>query len=213
MRLELYHSYIDVSDSALCDRLWAQLPATRRAILAPRTPAARTEGAALTALLTHAIEMWQKESGGRFQTIPAAALTVPFAQWETAPSGQPFPAGISTPQGVAFVSFSHSGGHLLVAVCDRPLGADIQVQNAPAFAPARFHRTAARITHPQESAPATPQATAQRFAAKEAVLKLHGDGLRRGLASVAVNATEADGATLFFYEDVAACVIAVAVSR
>ncbi|MBE6757919.1 MAG: 4'-phosphopantetheinyl transferase superfamily protein [Ruminococcaceae bacterium] len=213
MRLELYHSYIDTADRALTERLWAHLPPSRREELAPRTPASRAEGAGLTALLTHALEQWQTASGTAFQTVPATALTRPFARWEVAPNGKPFPAGISTPQGVVFVSFSHSNGHLLAAVCDRPLGADIQAWEAPAFAPDRFSRTAARITHPDESLPAAPREVARRFAAKEAALKLSGDGLRRALCLVAVGEDETDGASLHFCEKVSDCIIAVAVSR
>ncbi len=204
MRIELYHAYIDAADSALWERLWEQLPSARRVQLASRTPSARAEGAALSALLTHAITRWG--CGNPFQTLPAAALTVPYPHWETAKNGKPFPAGIRTARGVAHVSFSHSGGHLLVAVCDRPLGADIQVQNAPALAPDRFRRLAARISHSAETPPATAQETARQFTAKEAILKLSGKGLRHAMSTVKT----ADFA-VSFYDDVPDCVIAVAI--
>lgn len=203
MQIELYHAYIGDADD-MAERLWPQLPPVRRAQLAARTPAARAEGAALTALLTHAIAGWG--SGHTFQTISAAALTVPFSRWETAESGKPFPAGITTPHGIVYASFSHSGGHLLVALCDRPLGADIQVWDAPAFAPDRFPRLATRITHPAETLPATPRETARLFAAKEAILKRGGEGLRQPMS--AVNTADFD---LSFYDAVADCVVAVAV--
>jgi phosphopantetheinyl transferase len=186
--------------------LWEQLPPARRAQLAARTPTARAEGAVLSALLAHALHTWG--CGIPCQTVPADALAAPFPRWETAANGKPFPAGIETPEGTVFVSFSHSNGHALVALCDRPLGADIQVWDAPAFAPDRLPRLAARITHPAETPPQTPQETARRFAAKEAVLKLFGDGLRRGMNTV--NLAEF---AVSFYEELPACVIAVAVSR
>ncbi len=208
MRLELYYSYINAADTALIGRWWDRLPPARRAQLAPRTAAAQAEGAALSALLACALRHWQTGNGALFRPIPADSLTTPFPRWETAANGKPFPAGITTPQGVAFVSFSHSGGHLLVAMADRPLGCDIQVWDAPAFAPTRFERLAARMTHPAETPPATPRETARRFAAKEAALKCGGEGLRHPL-----NTVRPDDFDLTFCEDAAACVIAVAMSR
>lgn len=203
MRIELYHSYID---GAVSERLWESLPCARRTMLAPRTPVARAEGAALSALLTHAVASWGH--GAAFQTVPSSALAVPFARWETAENGKPFPRGIETPQGMAYVSFAHSNGHLLVAVGDRPLGADLQVWDTPALAPDRFRRLASRITHPAETPLETPRETAQRFAAKEAVLKLSGEGLRRAMSSINL----ADFAVTFC-EDIPDGIIAVAVSK
>lgn len=203
MRIEVYHSYFSPTDG-IPARLWDGLPPERRAQLAPRTPADRIAGAALSALLAHAVNGWG--NGATVQSLPFDGLTVPYAYWERAENGKPFPNGILTAHGKAFVSFSHSNGHLLVALCDRPLGADIQTYNAPVFAPDRFSRLATRITHPAETPPQTPQETARRFAAKEAVLKLSGDGLRRGM-----NTVNLADYTITLFEDVPVCIIAIAV--
>lgn len=206
MQLEIYHTYIDVTDTAATERLWKQLPPARRAMLVDRAPAARAEGTALAALLAYAVSAWGGDAA--FQTVSSDVLTVPFAHWETATDGKPFPRGISTPHGVVFASFSHSLGHLLVALCDRPLGADIQVWDSPALTPDRCSRLAARITHPAETPPETPRETARLFAAKEAVLKLNGDGLRHAMSSV----NTADFAVAF-YEELSDCIVAVATAR
>ncbi len=213
MRLELYYTYIDPTDTALVARLWDRLPPTRQQQLATRNLAARAEGVALSALLAFAAAAWQTGQGTAFQSVAAASLPPPFAEWKTNALGKPFAEGIATEHGRLFASFSHSDGHVLVALCDRPLGADIQVWQAAAFSPDRFRRTAARIAHPDETPPTTPRETARRFAAKEAALKLGGEGLRCPPASVAVTEATAGRASLFFYEQVPHCIIAVAVSR
>lgn len=215
MQVQIYHAYIDTGDLTIVDRLWNKLPPVRRAQLADRTPAARAEGVGLSALLAYALDDRNRRGGLGFCEVNAAALDTPYPVWDIAPNGKPFPSGIATPRGTVFAGFSHSEGHLLVALADCPLGADIQVWQAPAFAPDRFSRTDDRVRHPHERPAATPQEVARRFAAKEAAVKCGGEGLRRPLATVRITDTPllADGYPLSFWEDVPACVIAVVLTR
>lgn len=212
MRMKIYHTYI--GNTALSTSLWNALPPKRRQQLARRTPTARAEGAVLTALLAKALAEWAVNDQ-LFCTVEARALTTPYPAWETDADGKPFAEGIDTAAGRVFPGFSHSHGHLLVVLADRPCGADIQVWDAPAFAPDRFRRTAARLLHPAETPPASGRDVARRFAAKEAALKCRGTGLRRALSAVRVDerAGTADELSLFFCEEVPSCIIAAAVSR
>lgn len=211
MRIRLYHTYVDDCPAALA-RLWDTLPATRQRQLAARTPAARAEGAVLCALLQAALTAWETEHDG---AVEEAALTVSYPAWETNADGKPFADGILTATGRVYPAFSHSHGHVMVVLCDHPCGADLQRWDVPAFAPARWQRTATRICHPDNAPAASAHETARQFAAKEAALKCAGCGLRRPLSSVKLgeNPLAADGQPLVFYETVPFCVGAVVVSR
>lgn len=183
MRVGLYYSYISDADHPLWAERLSRLPETRRQRVAARQrPADRARSVAVTALLQWAVTEWEKgagfgNAGVGFCTVPATALSAPFPYWETDQTGRPFPDGIPTAAGRVWVSLSHSGGHLLVAVADRPVGADVQCHGHPALAPHRFRRLEGRIRHPAESPAETPAKTAARWAAKEAAAKLTGVGL------------------------------------
>ena len=212
MRIRLYHTYIDDTSAALA-RLWEALPATRQRQLAARTPAARAEGAVLCALLQTALTAWEADTPDG--AVDNTVLTTSYPTWETDENGKPFADGILTATGRVFPAFSHSHGHVMVVLCDHPCGADLQRWDVPAFAPARWPRTATRICHPDNVPAASARETARQFAAKEAALKWAGCGLRRPLSSVKLgeNPLTADEQPLFFYETVPSCVAAVVVSR
>jgi len=206
MRLRLFYTHIDDAAATLA-RLWDRLPTARQQQLCDRPLAARAEGAALSALLSIALAAWDTDTEG-ICTVAANTLAATFPTWETDRQGKPFAEGIDTPHGRLYPAFSHSHGHVLTVLCDRPCGADIQTWDAAAFSPARWARTAARIAHPDDPPVADGRALARQFAAKEAVLKRDGCGLRRALSSVKLGEQP-----LFFDETVPSCIIAVAVSR
>lgn len=206
MQLRLFYTHIDDAEATLT-RLWDGLPTARQRQLCDRPLAARAEGAVLSALLHTALAAWENSTDGVCR-VEETALTVSHPTWETDERGKPFAEGIDTPHGRLYPAFSHSHGHVLAVLCDRPCGADIQTWDAAAFAPARWARTAARVAHPDDLPITDGRALARQFAAKEAVLKRDGYGLRRALSSVKLA-----GHTLFFDESVPSCIIAVAVSR
>ena len=210
MRVELYYSYISEGDHPLWAGRLPHLPEGRRQRVAARQcPADRARSVAVTALLQWAVSEWEKGAGfGNegvvFRTVPVTALSTLFPYWEAGQTGRPFPAGIPTAAGRVWVSLSHSSGHLLVAVADRPVGADIQCHAHPALAPRRFRRLDGRIRHPAESPAETAKETAARWAAKEAAAKLTGQGLatsfrRLKVASDRVVHSDGTADSLFFW--------------
>ena len=210
MRIELYYSYIENAHFSLFDRVWEGLPPTRRAALTQRRNP--HESVAVTALLHEAVAGWESGDAPLFEgigfcVVPEATLTTAFSHWESGEDGRPFPRGLLTANGRVWVSVAHSGGHLLVAVADRPVGADVQALAVPALSTARFTRLDARMRHPNEAPAATPWQTATRWAAKEALVKRSGEGLRRPFCTVD---TTAEDVIIRRCRD---CVIAVAVSR
>lgn len=223
MRIELYYSYISEADHRRLAGLLPALPPPRREQVAARcTQAAQAESIAVSALLQQAVDGWKKGvgfggEGVGFCAVPVAALTAPFPHWEADQNGRPFPHGLPTAAGQVWVSLSHSGGHLLVAVADRPVGADIQWRGAAALAPDRFRRLDDRIRHPAESPAADEREAAARWAAKEAAVKLTGQGLACPLRSLCVqNGTvlypDGEQAAAFAAEQ-NGCAVAVAVTR
>ncbi len=206
MPTRLFYTYIDDAAATLA-RLWDRLPTARQQQLYDRPLAARAEGAVLSALLHTALAAWDADTEG-VCTVAVNTLTCAYPAWETDERGKPFAEGISTPHGRLYPAFSHSHGHVLAVLCDCPCGADIQTWDAAAFSPERWARTAARVAHPDDPPITDGRALARQFAAKEAVLKRDGCGLRRALASVKLGEQP-----LFFDETVPSCIIAVAVSR
>ncbi len=206
MPTRLFYTHIDNAAATLA-RLWDRLPIARQQQLCDRPLAARAEGAALSALLHTALAAWDTNTDG-VCTVEVNTLIASYPTWETDAHGKPFAEGIDTPHGRLYPAFSHSHGHVLAVLCDCPCGADIQTWDTAAFSPARWARTAARIAHPDDPPATDGRALTRQFAAKEAVLKRDGCGLRRALSSVKLAEHP-----IIFDETVPSCIIAVAVSR
>ncbi len=110
--------------------------------------------------------------------------------WVLSASGQPFPDGIPIKQKQRYVSLSHSGPLIAVALSDKPIGLDVQ-EAVPADASAIFRRFA----HPEEKmwmGNATGEAFLRWWTCKEAVVKLTGEGLARPFSQFAVLPAEQD---------------------
>lgn len=188
MRMQLYYAYISEDAYPHWAARATELPPARRVrVAAKRLLADRARSVAVTALLQHALYTPLPSEGVGFCNIPATALSRLYPHWEADENGRPFPAGIDTPAGRVWVSVSHSGGHLLVAVADSPVGADVQATDHEALSPERFSRLDRRIAHPAEHPATTPVDAALRWAAKEAAVKLTGRGLATSLCRLQVS--------------------------
>lgn len=197
----IYYTYIKNSDEARFDALAAdeRLPSPRRERIAAMTaPTARAQTAALTALAGEALARWgcenippadntanisYHEGVGFCELAPCDCCRLPSA-WPIGAHGKPFPDGVDTPRGRAYISLSHSGGHLVAAVASVSIGVD--VQTATPAAQRDWQRLDARIRHKTESPSADVTAFLRRWAAKEAAVKCTGEGLSRPLNTLIV---------------------------
>lgn len=201
MPIALYLTYVAPSDYAAMEALTerADFPRERREqLFSRRAPRARAESLAATLLLAQVVEDWA--SGGykklppiyddalseevAFRVVPLALLTRLPPRWPMGPNGQPFPEGIATPAGRAFVSLSHSDGVVVAAAADRPIGVD--VQSLLAQPTGRWKKLDDRLRHPDEAPVDGAMAFIHRWAAKEAALKATGEGLSRPMTSLCV---------------------------
>lgn len=210
----IYYTYIKSGDEALFEALATdeRVPSPRRErIAAITTPAGRTQTAALTALAGEALARWGCENippadntagisfnkgVGFCELTPCDCCRVP-SEWPLGQHGKPFPDGVDTPRGRAYLSLSHSEGHLVAAVASVPIGVD--VQTATPVAQRDWQRLDARIRHESEAPSADVTAFLRRWAAKEAAVKCTGEGLSRPLNTLIVRESDvytADGAPL-----------------
>lgn len=197
----IYYSYIKEADWAALNALCPLLPAERQAQLERRQAAHSAQSIAATALLAFALQYHEVD----FKNIPLQFID--FARlisdegqealrrfpgdWILSASGQPFPDGIRTTQGRQYVSLSHSGSLIAVALSDKPVGLDVQ-EAVPSDASAIFRRFA----HPEEkmwmgSAP-EKEAFLHWWTCKEAAVKLTGEGLAHPFSKFAVLPAEQD---------------------
>lgn len=200
----IYYTYINSGDEALFAALATdeRVPTARRERIAAITaPAARAQTAALTALAGEALARWGCENlppvgsaasisfdkgVGFCELAPCDLCRVP-SEWPLGQHGKPFPQGVDTPRGRAYISLSHSEGHLVAAVAAVPIGVDVQA--ASLAAQRSWQRLDARIRHEQEMPCADISAFLCRWAAKEAAVKCTGEGLSRPLNTLIVRDT------------------------
>lgn len=111
-----------------------------------------------------------REIGARYAGIPAAAL-----DWRAGADGKPFFANA----GVAF-NMSHSGGEVVAAFSRNPVGVDIERGGRTRD----FREIARRFFHEDEVDGVGGEEDFLRlWTAKEAMLKLSGEGISGGLKS------------------------------
>ena len=109
-----------------------------------------------------------REIGARYTGIPPRGLDV-----QVGPTGKPFFANA----GVDF-NVSHSGGVVVAAFSVKPVGVDIERRGRRGD----FLAIAQRFFHPDEAAAISGEEDFLRlWTAKEAMLKLSGDGISGGL--------------------------------
>ena len=143
----------------------SHFPYTRRQQLGRITHAGRkNESITATALLLRMLEGVPFCGRPVEYDLTGYVPAVSLPDWPLGEHGKPFPEGLMWNGEPLYVSLSHGGGYAAVALCDAPVGIDLQSEEAfPAAVAARYGWA--------------PSQAPRMWAAGEAVIKLRGETL------------------------------------